>query len=478
MVAKIESEAWHIPHQYGRGPLDDDELWEYIYTMWGVKLPRRAICKGHTSPFQAVADAFFARSPVTVWKASRGFGGKTHSLGILSLTESVALGAQVTVLGGSASQSLRVHEIIQEATFSDRAPDNLLSREPTKYESHFTTGGWIRALMASQRSVRGPHPQRLRLDEIDEMELEILEAAQGQPMSLNGIDTQTVMSSTHQYGDGTMTEILARADEKGWKVYEWCFEETSAAPDGWLSKHDISRKKQEVTKAMWEMEYELQEPSFEGRAIDLRSVEKAFDPEIGEYEGKPGEVIIIEEPQPKALYATGADWAKEKDWTVIRTFRVDVYPWREVAFERIGRMPWGQMISRLDKRIDKYGGVAAHDATGLGNVVADILEHDVFGIVMAGRRRDAMLNEYVAAIEEGAIRSPRIMYAYKEHRYALLKDLYGTGHTPDSLVAGAMAWAIREEAMRGSPPPVVSLTRDDSPWAMEDTAMAGGWGID
>ena len=37
-------------------------------------------------------------------------------------------------------------------------------------------------LTASQKSVRGPHPPSLLLDEIDEMDLEIFDAALGQPM--------------------------------------------------------------------------------------------------------------------------------------------------------------------------------------------------------------------------------------------------------------------------------------------------------
>jgi hypothetical protein len=36
--------------------------------------------------------------------------------------------------------------------------------------------------MASQASVRGPHPHRLRLDEVDEMALDIFDAAMGQTL--------------------------------------------------------------------------------------------------------------------------------------------------------------------------------------------------------------------------------------------------------------------------------------------------------
>jgi hypothetical protein len=145
-----------------RPPQDDEELWYLVRALWGITIPRTKVCREHCAPFQAFADAFFARNPVTVWKASRGFGGKTNQLAILTLTEACVLHAQASILGGSGAQSLRVHEASQEAWSSPHAPLALLSKEPTKYDTHFGSGAWIRSLMASQASVRGPHPQRLR----------------------------------------------------------------------------------------------------------------------------------------------------------------------------------------------------------------------------------------------------------------------------------------------------------------------------
>ena len=269
---------------------------------------------------------------------------------------------------------------------------------------------------------------------------------------------------------------MRRAQENDWPVAQWCYRESSAPPDGWLSQYDIEVRKQQVTKATWLMEYDLQEPVFEGRAIDTDAVDAAFDATLGVWKGEPGEHLIIEEPKEGARYVTGVDWAKEKDWTVIRTFRSDVWPWREVAFERIARVPWPQMVMRLDRRLDMYRGVAAHDATGIGNVVADLLKHDVQGVVMQGRRRDALLSEYVAAIEDGAFRSPMIEWVHSEHRYCRLDDLYGSGHPPDSLVSGALAWSLRHES-RGPLPPALSITRETSPWYGGEP-VAGWWNME
>jgi hypothetical protein len=93
-------------------------------------------------------------------------------------------------------------------------------------ETTLRWGNTIRALLASSASIRGPHPQKLLCDEADEMDLKIFEAALGQPMGKNGIAAQTIISSTHHYPDGTMSEILKMAAEKSWPVVEFCYRET------------------------------------------------------------------------------------------------------------------------------------------------------------------------------------------------------------------------------------------------------------
>ncbi len=98
------------------------------------------------------------------------------------------------------------------------------------------------------------------------MKLPILEASQGQPMDQGDVRAQTVIASTHQHPDGTMTAVLQRAAAQGWPVYEWCYRET-LAPHGWLTEDQVTRKRAELSPTMWAVEYELQEPSAEGRAF-------------------------------------------------------------------------------------------------------------------------------------------------------------------------------------------------------------------
>lgn len=447
---------------------NEEELRLFVEKAWGVHIPDTQVCPDHTTPWRAFADAYFATSPFVVWHASRGFGGKSFLLALLGLTEAVTLKADVNVLGGSGEQSGRVLEYIGEFWNHRNAPRDLLAGD-VRRETRLAWGNKIKALMASQTSVRGPHIPRLRLDEIDEMALDIFDAAMGQTMAEieDGqiiIPAQTVASSTHHNADGTMTEVLKRASERGYPCYTWCYKETSAE-SGWLICSEIERKRLEVTEAQWRVEYELQEPSPEDRAIRPEAVAVMFDKKLGHYRGSNQEYIEIEPPiqvcqdcgedvkwndtkcpqcngtnLQRATYSTGADWARKQDWTVIVTLRTDVTPVRVVAFERCGRLPWPVMVGKFDERLHRYPGRAAHDETGLGDVVKGYLESSAEGVMMVGRARSDMLSNYISAIERGEFVAPLIDFMHDGHRYASVDDVYGKGHLPDDIAAGALAY--------------------------------------
>jgi len=459
---------------YFQLPLESEaELKLFIDKAFNAKIPDIQVCPEHTTPWRAFADAYFARHPIMVWKASRGFGGKSFLLALLGLTEALTLKADVNVLGGSGEQSANVLKYCKDFWNFAGAPKQLLTSDVQR-ETRIAWGNTIKALTASQTSVRGPHRPRLRLDEIDEMSLAIFDAAMGQTMAKveDGeivIPAQTVASSTHQNADGTMTEVLRRAAEKGWPIAEWCYHETSAN-GGWLLNSEIQRKRREVTAAMWDVEHDLQEPSPESRAIQPDKVEAMFRRELGIFRGAPGEYIEIEGPvvvcqkcgheQPsgdrckqcngdtkKAKYATGGDWAKKRDWTIIVTLRCDVDPARVIAFERCGRLPWPVMVAKYEKQVKRFGSQAAHDGTGIGDVVDDNLTVHADPFVMVGRARSDLLSNYINAIENNAIVAPMIEFMYNEHKYCSVDDCYGRGHLPDSICAGALAWSKRRKGL-------------------------------
>lgn len=347
-------------------------------------------------------------------------------------------------MGGSGEQSARVHGYMtgQDTNLPNAfwewpgAPKQLLLTDPTTYTTRLINGGRIHVLAASQKSVRGPHPQRLRGDEVDEMDIKLLDSALGQPMMARNIKAQTVLSSTYQYPNGTMAEVLSRAEKRGWPVYQWCFRESL---HGWLTEDAVTNKRNEVTEVMWNTEYDLQKPAAGARGIN--GAEKMFDRDLGEFDGMPDEYICIEAPAREGEYATGADWAKEVNWTVIETLRIDKKPYKVVSWRRTARKPWPLMAADFDNEVKKYNSQAYHDATGIGNVIADYITVPATGVTLSGRIRTEILSRYAVAAESGDIVGPYIKYAFDEHTKATYNDLYGTGHLPDSICAGALAYA-------------------------------------
>jgi hypothetical protein len=381
-----------------------------------------------------------------VWKGSRGLAGKTFTLGLLGTVMAETLKADVNLLGGSGEQSERVLEHMRSFWEYQSAPRHLIVGDVKKF-MHLVHGNTIRALMASQRSVRGPHPQCLLLDEVDELAWEIYEAAMGQTMAARGIIPRTIISSTHQYPEGTMNEILKLAQDRGWIVHEWCFRETSE-PHGWLAASEIERKRIEVSEEMWRTEYELQEPSSEGRAIDTEAVEKMFDPSLGTFDPRNGDVLVFEKREDEGTYITAADWARKEDRTEIGTIRTDCFPARLVAYQWMNNLPWPVMVERYNNQASMYYDPrdrrsiqAIHDGVGVGDVVQGYITVRAHAETqVSGAHRTSMYNNLINAVERGKIVAPNIPFLKRQLKYVTNDDIYGNGHVPDGLAMLALAW--------------------------------------
>lgn len=412
---------FHFPLQSA----DEARVW--LEAAFGIRIADTRVCPDHATPWEAFKSAYEAHDTQCVWEASRGLGGKTYLMSALALAEATGLPANVNLLGGTGEQSARVLDAMQTHWSFERAPKHLLVGESGRY-TRLTNGRWVHCLMASQASVRGPHPERLRIDEVDEVDLTILDAALGQAMTSPTAKAHTLLSSTHQYPDGTMTEVKKRAKEKGFPLFTWCYKESMAGDSGWLTQQIVDEKRRDVPQAMWDTEYELQEPSPTSRAFDPQKIRAMFAADLG-----------LEAPRVGCRYATGADWARKNDRTAIATLLVDTKPYRLVAFAAMNRLPWPTMIGEFNTRVQAYQGTAAHDATGLGDVVHGYTTVRADPVILAGRPRGDIFTKYVRAVENGDIIAPMIPLLYAEHLYCSVDDLYGNGHPPDTVVAMALA---------------------------------------
>ena len=88
-------------------------------------------------------------------------------------------------------------------------------------ETLFHTGSKLEILTGSEKGLRGPHPHKARLDEIDEMEWSLIQTALSMTRSADGIKSQNVFTSTRQKEHGPMQKLLDEAKGKGIEIYEW-----------------------------------------------------------------------------------------------------------------------------------------------------------------------------------------------------------------------------------------------------------------
>lgn len=478
----IQSEIAPTQLRLGRPPLDKDELWELVRVMWGIRIPRLRVCPEHDAPFDAFAEAFFGnRANWVLWYGSRGTG-KSFLLAILALTKAVTMDVNITLLGGSMAQSTNVHEHVEQLMDSPNAPVQSVAKA-IKTELAFHNKNWVRPLPASSKTVRGPHPHVTLLDEIDEMERKIYDAAMGQAMKKPNalgymVNEMTVASSTWQYPTGTFQEVRDDALLKGLPIRTWCYREvlkTEANPDGWMDPEFIERKRDSVPAEMFRVEYELGEPSGGSRAFDIEKVNEFFvegiEP-IKEHHKANDEMWEYEAPLPYGDYVAGADWAKEKDKTVIGIVRIDVEPARLVYLRVINRRAWPDMVEIFNKTMIRYHARGGHDATGVGNVVNDLVDDRVLKVLMVDQKRKDLLNEYISDFEQGTYRIPRSNTTYNAHRATTMDMIWsgaqGAGaHLPDEVAM----MAIANRARRRLPPPVggEAPTRDGTPskyWEM------------
>ena len=95
-------------------------------------------------------------------------------------------------------------------------------------------------------------------------------------------------------------------------------------------------------------------------------------------------------------YATGIDFARKTDFTVVSTIDTRYKPARLVYYRRLNRVPWESIYREIGRAVNIFGPTALGDSTGMaGDVIFDALEqrrycpvHDRIVMVESGYCRD------------------------------------------------------------------------------------------
>lgn len=210
---------------------EDNDLDEFIQLAYGIRLPRKVITPGHRSSFEFVADLFFERVKAALAFANRT-GGKTLSVALLNHLDLIfKRRCEITSAGAVVQQAEKCYEYFKAFNtlpFFKVHCENFALKTgsrfdlpSTKEETKFGNLSKIEIITASQKGFRGPHPQKSRVDEIDEIPWNILQTGLSMSQSAHDIRGQDVFTSTRQNEHGSMQRLLDESQQKGIEIYEW-----------------------------------------------------------------------------------------------------------------------------------------------------------------------------------------------------------------------------------------------------------------
>lgn len=216
-------------------PLTKDWLWSWVHNYTGIRLARNAVCRGHSAPFDALACWQLDRPSISLCLGSRGSGKTFMSALDLHLDSRFRARHESRILGGSKAQSQQAYQGIDEAVMGGSGPggnDRDVIESFRKEAATYRNGSTIKILTASPLSVRGPHVPSMKLDEVDEIDVDVRDAAMGMLMAKAGHPAKLVMTSTWHNLGGPMTDLIDRAREERWPFHSFCaFEVLERCPE-------------------------------------------------------------------------------------------------------------------------------------------------------------------------------------------------------------------------------------------------------
>jgi hypothetical protein len=198
-------------------PASPESLWQFVHVVYGLAVPRVAVCPGHAAPMDYLERAFLAPGRDLVVWACRG-GAKTELGSVAAHLDALFRpGCQTRILGGSLEQSDRMYRYLLRKW--DGACGRLLARPPTARRTELANGSVIEVLTQSERSVRGQRVHRLKCDEVDEFSPGVWQAAQFTTQSSAGRDGAWIPSQMEAFSTmhrpfGPMAELVERVGQR------------------------------------------------------------------------------------------------------------------------------------------------------------------------------------------------------------------------------------------------------------------------
>ncbi len=134
------------------------------------------------------------------------------------------------ILGASKGQAEQIYRALRRITNNTASEGDFA--EILSERAVYRNGSDVEVLAASSRSVRGPHVPSLKLDEVEEMDPEVREAALGMCMNMGRHKASVLMTSTWHRLGGPIEDLMGRSRELGSPLFTYCiFDVLERCPD-------------------------------------------------------------------------------------------------------------------------------------------------------------------------------------------------------------------------------------------------------
>jgi hypothetical protein len=214
-------------------PTTTQELREWIRDYTGIEIPDEAVCPDHHSPWECLEAIYLKRPSVALILGSRGSGKSFLSALDTHLTSRWDPEHGTRILGGSKAQSFQIYQSLRDIALhreGDKGGDSDSIAKLLKDAATYVNGSEVEILTASPNSVRGPHVPSLKLDEVDEMDIDIRESAMGMCLGRKAdpkkdrarVNASVVMTSTCHRVHGPMARLIEQAEAGAFPLYTMC----------------------------------------------------------------------------------------------------------------------------------------------------------------------------------------------------------------------------------------------------------------
>ena len=406
-------------------------------------------------------------------------GGKSVLMAALGFTLWFLRKKSIVDMGGALAQAKIVYGYFSNIVYSTKPALQYCKKDPLMENTESIDGKYFKALPASPKAVRGPHPDVLMIDEVCEAKDEIIGDAL--PMVTSSEDPLTILTSTFHKIFGAFQEIWDQADELGYTRFSWDIFDViksfdpaiwrdpelnrlipdlgkleklakgrTGDPEGWVLVENVIDAWQGKRTVDWFLvEFMGTRPSASGLVVDPVDVEAAmFDiEEEKQYNYKEGAQVV-----------GGLDWgfSSMTSWVALmnHTDAVKVTlenrNYTQVASETI--------IADVCDDVKKFG-INIIYADSAGKFENDALQRELrkrrlrckVVEVVFSKEKEGMLGNYRAHFERQKIKIPKRMqeakWQHKRYRYieGTNKPAKKNDHIPDATMCALQHWPLGQD---------------------------------